>query len=152
MKFQVYKKEDGTEEVRLRPESAADCDSIDDCKKCFFEDSIESVCENEIGMNTPPVISNLEFSEVLRELGIELIPLKKMGIKPPEMTRYPQGFSIENMLEQLQNQKFGVGTQIQIREFIVKDGKVVTDPETREIMDHLGLIEKIEKQFEEDEN
>jgi len=163
MKFQVYKKEDGTEEVRLRPETAADCDSIEDCGKCFFEDNIASVCENEIDVNNPPAGSALEFKEILKELGVELVVPRRTDVKPHEMTRYPQGFQIENLFEQLQKQiqpkaellkkqKLGVGSEVEIRGFTVKDGKVITDPETREIMERLGLIEKIERQFAEDDN
>ena len=90
MQFKPYRKPDGTEELRLKPESAEDCDSIDDCSKCFFEETTESACEDLINIGKPLELSSSELDMVLRKLGVELFDPRKTT----EFTRHPQGSSL----------------------------------------------------------
>lgn len=151
MKFEVYKKPDGTEELRLKPESEKDCDEIDECSQCCFEDA--DACEDESGID-----------DFINELALRFFdPSIEFGITP-EMSHRSREPTFEEILE-----KFGFpGFKIEenanqssvhisitdVRTFAIKDGKVMADPETLKLMNKLGIIEKIERSIreEEDEN
>lgn len=153
MQFKPYRKPDGSEEIRFKPETMEDCESIEDCKKCFFEDSNDS------------------FNDFLRELGAELFtpssPTRKSSrhIREPHRESSSHIVSLEDLMENYHShynsppgtlrggKKIGVGS-IMALPFTVVNGKVVTDPETMELMKELGIIEELERMIreEEDEN
>lgn len=125
MKFQVYKKQDGTEELRLRPDSERDCDEIEACSQCFFED--ECGCEDEYCPD--------DFMEILhspQEITFEEV-LRKFG--------FPDSIMEGNC---------PIGN-ITVGLFKIENGKVVTDPETMKVMNRLGIIDKIEQSIREEE-
>ena len=151
MKYQVYKKPNGTEELRLKPESEKDCDEIDNCSQCYFEN--EDACEDESGID--------DFMEML---GFEPLDSSLVLSKEPGMSHRPREPTFEEMLEKSGLLKSlsevsasrapGHMTIMDVRTFAIKDGKVIADPETRRLMNQLGIIEKIERSIreEEDEN
>ena len=151
MQFKPYKKPDGTEELRLKPESPEDCDSIDDCSKCFFEDSNES------------------FDDFLRKLGAEPFDLSGHNnsslklVKKPNTRSLPHisiddlpFISIKDLIKGIYNSPPEAMTKVMSVPFTVVNGKVevIADPETKKLMEELGIVEKLERMIreEEDEN
>ena len=159
MKYQVYKRADGREELRLKPESERDCHEIEDCSKCFLED--DHACDDESCMND--CVDDSDIEDHINKIASRMIdPSIEFGITPKMMQRQREP-TFEEILE-----KFGFpGFKIEgnanrapvlvsitdVRTFKIEDGKVMTDPETRELMRKAGILDKIEKSFEEeDEN
>ena len=146
MKYQAYKRPDGKEELRLKPESERDCNEIEDCSHCFFDD--DHTCEDEAGVKNH--IENIESRM--------FDPSVEFGITP-EMMQRQQKPTFEEVLRQ-----FGFSgiipqsmpnlnlTNVDVRLFAIENGKVITDPETRELMRQAGILEKIEKSFEEEDD
>lgn len=147
MKYQVYKRPDGKEEVRLKPESERDCHEIDECSQCLFEN--DHMCDDESGVD-----------EFMDELTSRLFDPSLKLKKPPRRSQPSQELSLGEVLRQ-----FGISgnipqgfpnmniTNVEMRPFVIENGKVITDPETRELMRKAGILEKIEESFEEeDEN
>lgn len=150
MIFQEYKNFDGTYEMRLRPEDALDCDEIDECSKCVFENEPDIVCDSMFGSegtlfpNSSGLIQKNPHSFFAEDLfGIETISgreaIKRFGIPTVE---------IPKMFE---DQEFEIHHQVETRSFTIKNGKVYTDPETKKIMKELGLIDMLENSYRDED-
>ena len=150
MKFEVYKKPDGTEELRLKPESEYDCDEIE-CSQCYFEESDE--CEDESDIDEYMNKLALRFFDPSIEFGIT--PKMMRRSREPTFEEILEKFGFPGfMIEENANRSPGRMTITDVRTFAIKDGKVMADPETLKLMNQLGIIEKIERSIreEEDEN
>jgi len=154
MQFKPYKKSDGTEELRFVPESRRECDETD-CEKCFFEQEhnpdIDTSEVDEFLDSLPENDIDILYSELFEKMN------RKSGrINFPDRLS-PNKFSFTEMLEMLGvplkniDDMFDVERHVEVRTFAIKDGKVITDPETREIMNQLGLIDKIERDFRDND-
>lgn len=147
MQFKPYKKDDGTEELRLVPESKNECDNTE-CEKCFFKrDHNPEVEDSEINA----------FLDSLTEDQVNRLYSKTFGENRPGFLGPADKATVTEMMEMLgvpiQNigEAFKDGQHVKVRTFAIKDGKVITDPETRKIMEHMGLIDKIEGSFRDND-
>ena len=152
MKYQVYKRPDGKEELRLRPETEQDCDEIEECSQCFFENDQGGNCIDESDIKDH--INKIASRMIDPSIELRITPEMMHPSREPtfedilERFDFPRSLS-EGMVSQRQPQL----SILDVRTFIVKNGKVVADPETKELMRKAGILEKIEKSFEEeDEN
>ncbi|MCK5012872.1 MAG: hypothetical protein KAS66_03550 [Candidatus Omnitrophica bacterium] len=152
MRFEVYRRPDGIEELRLRPETNEDCDEIEECSQCLFENDQTGNCIDEAGIE-----------DHINEIVSRMIDPSIMLSKEPEMSHRSREPTFEEILE-----KFGFSRSLlegkvsqrqpqlnilNVKTFMIKNGKVIADPETRELMRKAGILDKIEKSFEEeDEN
>ena len=152
MKFEVYKKPDGTEELRLKPESENDCDEIE-CSQCFFENNETGNCIDESDIEDHINELALRFFDPSIEFGIT--PKMMHRSRKPTFEEILEKFGFPGfMIEENANRSPGRMTITDVRTFAIKDGKVMADPETLRLMNQLGIIEKIERSIreEEDEN
>lgn len=139
MQFVPFRKPDGTEELRFKPETPEDCDSIE-CSKCYFQNSEE------------PFKSYLED---MKELDGTIFNPSRSAKKAfdPSFPSFPT--SLEDLMRRsTENRKVGVGSQMTLMAlpFKIVDGKIVTNPETKKIMEDLGIIEELEKMIREEED
>jgi len=146
MIFQVYENPDGTEELRLRPENEQDCDDIDDCSECFFEDSNESF----FGKTTD------DDDDFISKFGAELLGLSSKMRRTPRRPHSSQELFDEvsrslNLPKSIEEEDDYPELHIIARSFSIENGKVNADPETLRLMNRLGIVEKIERTFREEE-
>lgn len=164
MIFQEYKKFDGTYEMRLRPETALDCNEIRECSKCIFENEPDSVCDSMFDFGGSPFPNSSHLGEVLEGFGIELFDPSKSVQKEPRsfftenisgeeaIKRF--GSPIDTLSKMFENQKFEdqrfeVRHHPEARLFTIENGKVNTDPETKELMRQSGLLDMLEDSYKE---
>ena len=126
MQFKPYKKDDGTEELRMVPESREECDDTE-CEKCFFErDNNPEVEDSEINA----------FLDSLTEDQVNKLYSKTFGEKRAGVFDTADKVTVTEMMKMLgvpiQNigEAFKGGRAVEVRTFAIKDGKVITDPET----------------------
>lgn len=147
MQFKPYKKDDGTEELRLVPESRSECDNTE-CEKCFFErDHTMEDDNSEVN----------EFLDSLTEDQIDKIYAKTFGEKRASAFGPADKATVTEMMEMLRvptkniDNAFKGGRAVEVRTFVIENGKVITDPETRKLMQMMGLIDKIEGSFRDND-
>ena len=161
MIFQEYKKFDGTYEMRLRPENALECNEIDECSKCVFENEPDSVCDSMFDFEGSAFPNSMHLGEMLEQFGIELFDPSKSVQKDPRsfftkkisgkeaIKRF--GAPIDALSKMFEDQGFEVNHHPEARLFTIENGKVNTDPETKELMRQSGLLDMLESSYKENE-
>ena len=152
MKYQAYKRPDGKEELRLKPESERDCNEIE-CSQCFFENDQSGNCIDESDINDH--INEIASRMIDPSIELRITPKMLHRSREPTLEDILEKFGFPRSLSEGRVSQMQPQINItEVRTFIIKDGKVIADPETRELMNKLGLIEKIERSIreEEDEN